>query len=116
MFFGEKLLESGSSELSSFNAIKVNLKALPKAASWTALLSGLLIVFVSTTGPIAILYQAAAAGKLSTELTNSWLFSVFLGSGLFGLFLTLRYGMPIVGSWASTTTRSEEHTSELQSH
>lgn len=104
MFFGEKLLESGSSELSSFNAIKVNLKALPKAASWTALLSGLLIVFVSTTGPIAILYQAAAAGKLSTELTNSWLFSVFLGSGLFGLFLTLRYGMPIVGSWASTTT------------
>ena len=97
-------VESGTTDLPLFKALVHNLRNLPKAASWTALLSGFLVVFVSTTGPIAILYQAAAAGKLPIELTNSWLFAVFLGSGLFGLLLTLRFGIPIVGSWASTTT------------
>ena len=97
-------METGTSELSAVKATLHNLRNLPNAASWTALLSGLLVVFVSTTGPIAILYQAANAANLSDELTNSWLFAVFLGSGLFGLFLTLRFGIPIIGSWASTTT------------
>ena len=102
-------VESGTTDLSLFKALVHNLRNLPKAASWTALLSGFLVVFVSTTGPIAILYQAAAAGKLPIELTNSWLFAVFLGSGLFGLLLTLRFGIPIVGSWASTTTALLDH-------
>jgi benzoate membrane transport protein len=97
-------VESGTTDLPVFKALAHNLRNLPKAASWTALLSGFLVVFVSTTGPIAILYQAAAAAKMPIELTNSWLFAVFLGSGLFGLLLTLRFGIPIIGSWASTTT------------
>jgi benzoate membrane transport protein len=97
-------IEIGSTHLPVLKAISLNLRSLPRAASWTALLSGLLVVFVSTTGPIAILYQATDAAKLSTSLTNSWLFAVFMGSGLFGLLLSLRYGMPIIGSWASTTT------------
>jgi benzoate membrane transport protein len=97
-------IESGTTDLHIARALAHNIRALPKAFSWTALLSGLLVVFVSTTGPIAILYQAAAAGKLPIATTNSWLFAVFLGSGLFGLLLSLRFGIPIVGSWASTTT------------
>ena len=97
-------IESGTTDLPIFKALALNIRKLPQAASWTALLSGFLVVFVSTTGPIAILYQAAAAAKMPIEITNSWLFAVFLGSGLFGLFLTLRFGMPIIGSWASTTT------------
>jgi benzoate membrane transport protein len=97
-------VESGTTEIYVVKAFTENIRGLPKAASWSALISGLLVVFVSTTGPIAILYQAAAAGKLSPQITNSWLFAVFMGSGLFGLLLTLRYGMPIIGSWASTTT------------
>lgn len=96
--------ESGTANLSTMKGIIVNTRNLKEAFSWTALFSGLLVVFVSTTGPIAILYQAAEAGNLSAEITNSWLFAVFLGSGLFGLILSLRFGIPIVGSWASTTT------------
>ena len=53
-------IESGTTDLPLFKAIGHNLRGLPKAASWTALLSGFLVVFVSTTGPIAILYQAAS--------------------------------------------------------
>ena len=67
-------IESGTSHLSSAKAISQNIRNLPKAFTWTALFSGVLIVFVSTTGPIAILYQAAEAGQLTAETTNSWLF------------------------------------------
>jgi len=96
--------ESGTANLSTMKGIIVNTRNLKEAFSWTALFSGLLVVFVSTTGPIAILYQAAEVGNLSAEITNSWLFAVFLGSGLFGLILSLRFGIPIVGAWASKTT------------
>jgi benzoate membrane transport protein len=85
-------------------ALRRNIANLPRSATWSGLFSGLLVVFVSTTGPIAILYQAAQAANLSGELTNSWLFAIFMGSGLFGLLMSLRFGIPIIGSWASTTT------------
>ena len=90
--------------ISLLKDLRKNISQLPAAASWSGLFSGLLVVFVSTTGPIAILYQAAQAANLSVELTNSWLFAIFMGSGLFGLFMSLRFGIPIIGSWASTTT------------
>ena len=96
--------ESGTSNFSVIKAIIYNSKRLPISFTWPALVSGSLVVFISTTGPIAILYQAAAAAKMPVEIINSWLFAVFLGSGLFGLLLSLRFGIPIVGSWASTTT------------
>lgn len=97
-------IESGTENLPVLKAVAFNIRNLWKAASWTGFLSGFLVVFVSTTGPIAILFQATTAAKMPTELINSWLFAVFLGSGLFGLLLTLRFGIPIIGSWASTTT------------
>jgi benzoate membrane transport protein len=91
-------------KISTLRAISKNIANLPKAASWSGFFSGLLVVFVSLTGPIAILYQAVQAADLSVELTNSWLLAIFLGSGLFALLMSLRFGIPIIGSWASTTT------------
>jgi len=90
--------------ISTLRAISKNIANLPKAASWSGFFSGLLVVFVSLTGPIAILYQAVQAANLSVELTNSWLLAIFMGSGLFALLMSLRFGIPIIGSWASTTT------------
>jgi benzoate membrane transport protein len=90
--------------ISTLRAISKNIANLPKAASWSGFFSGLLVVFVSLTGPIAILYQAVQAANLSVEITNSWLLAIFMGSGLFALLMSLRFGIPIIGSWASTTT------------
>ncbi len=90
--------------ISTLTAIRKNIANLPTAASWSGFFSGLLVVFVSLTGPIAILYQAVQAADLSVELTNSWLLAIFMGSGLFALLMSLRFGIPIIGSWASTTT------------
>jgi predicted benzoate:H+ symporter BenE len=58
-------------------SVKTNLLGVPKAFTWSGLLSGMLVVFISVTGPIAILYQAAAAGNLTSETLNSWLFTSF---------------------------------------
>ena len=97
-------IEEGTYNLAWHKAIFHNIKGIPQAFTWSALFSGMLIVFISTTGPIAILFQAANAGQLSDQYTASWLFAVFIGSGVFGLLLSLRYRMPIIGSWASTVT------------
>lgn len=97
-------IEEGTFNFPWHKAIIHNLKGIPAAFTWSGLLSGILIVFISTTGPIAILFQAASAGQLGDSYTISWLFAVFLGSGIFGLLLSLRYRMPIIGSWASTVT------------
>ena len=97
-------LERGTTDLPIFEAVKINLRNLPKSFTWGALLSGFLIVLISTTGPIAILFQAADAGNFTDRQLASWLLTVFIGSGVFGLVLTLRHGMPIIGAWAAATT------------
>jgi len=97
-------LERGTTDLPILEAVKINLKNLPKSFTWGALLSGFLIVLISTTGPIAILFQAAEAGNFTDRQLASWLLTVFIGSGVFGLVLTLRHGMPIIGAWAAATT------------
>ena len=97
-------LERGTTDLPILEAVKINLRNLPKSFTWGALLSGFLIVLISTTGPIAILFQAADAGNFTDQQLASWLLTVFIGSGLFGLVLTLRHGMPIIGAWAAATT------------
>jgi benzoate membrane transport protein len=97
-------LERGTTDLPIFQAISQNIKNLPKSFTWGALLSGFLIVLISTTGPIAILFQAADAGNFTDQQLASWLLTVFIGSGLFGLVLTLRHGMPVIGAWAAATT------------
>lgn len=96
--------ESGTSHLPVLTALKINFLGIRNAASWSALLSGFIVVLISSTGPLAILFQAAKAGNFSPEQTASWLLTIFLGSGLFGLILTMRHGMPIIGAWGSATT------------
>ena len=96
--------ECGSSGLKPWEAFRKNIRGLPRAASWGGLVAGILVVVISSTGPLAILFQAAKVGNFSAAQTSSWLLTIFVGSGIFGLFLSLRHGMPIVGAWASATT------------
>ena len=97
-------LERGTTDLPIFQAISQNLKNLPKSFTWGSLLSGFLIVLISATGPIAILFQAADAGNFTEQQLASWLLTIFIGSGVFGLVLTLRHGIPVIGAWSAATT------------
>jgi len=91
----------GTASLSPLTALWKNLKEFPKALSWSAAMSGILIVLISSTGPVAIMIQAAKAGHFSERQTASWLFACWAGPGLMGLMMSLRFRIPIIAAWST---------------
>ena len=85
-------------------SIYSNFKSFPHDLSFSAAFSGLLIVVVSCTGPVAILLTAAKAGHFTEVQTGSWLWSSWICSGLLGLFLSLWLRIPMIGAWSTPTT------------
>ena len=79
-------------------AVLSNLKSFPKDATLGTLVSGFLVVLVAVTGPIVIQLTAAKNGSFTDAQTSNWIFITWLTSGLFGLFLSLRFRMPMIGS------------------
>jgi benzoate membrane transport protein len=69
--------------------------------SLSAIIAGWLAVFVGFAGPLAIVYQAAELGHLSSEQTVSWIWAISMGSGVAGLWLSLRYKMPVITAWST---------------
>ena len=91
----------GTSSEPIIQSVFHNLRSYFKDLSWSAASTGILVVLVSSTGPAALMLQAAKAGHFSTNQTISWLSICWIGSGVVGLLLTLRYRMPIFGAWSS---------------
>jgi benzoate membrane transport protein len=96
----EKLYE-GTGDIPALKAIWSNLKDFPKSLSLSATVAGILIVLIATFGTGPIVVQAAIAGKLTDAQTASWFFTVLVGSGLYGLYLSLRMRMPLIGAWST---------------
>ncbi|MDT3683652.1 MAG: benzoate/H(+) symporter BenE family transporter [Pseudorhodoplanes sp.] len=63
--------------------------------------AGLISVIVNYGGTFILVFQAAKVAGLSPELTASWVWSVSIGVGLTGLFLSLRYREPIITAWST---------------
>ena len=63
--------------------------------------AGLISVIVNYGGTFILVFQAAKAAGLSPELTASWVWSVSIGVGLSGLFLSWRYREPIITAWST---------------
>ncbi|WGU41518.1 benzoate/H(+) symporter BenE family transporter [Phenylobacterium sp. NIBR 498073] len=63
--------------------------------------AGLISVVVNYGGTFILVFQAAKAAGLSPELTASWVWSVSIGVGLSGLFLSWRYREPIITAWST---------------
>ena len=91
----------GTSSEPIIQSVFRNLRSYFKDLSWSAASTGILVVLVSSTGPAALMLLAAKAGHFSTNQTISWLSICWIGSGVVGLLLTLRYRMPIFGAWSS---------------
>jgi benzoate membrane transport protein len=91
-------LSEGTKNLPPLSAMWRNLLDLPRAMTLGSFISGLLIVVVAATGPIVIMLQAAQAGHFTSAQTATWICSSWATSGLFGLYLSLRYRMPMIGS------------------
>jgi len=83
---------------SGLSAVFSNLKSFPRDSSLGTLISGFLVVLVAVTGPIVIQLTAAKNGSFTDAQTSNWIFITWFTSGLFGLFLSLRFRMPMIGS------------------
>jgi benzoate membrane transport protein len=94
----EEDLYLGTGQLSSLKAIAKNLRDFPRAFTFSALISGFLVVLVAATGPIVIMLQAAKAGNFTAAQTATWICSSWVMSGVLGLYLSLRYRAPMIGS------------------
>lgn len=58
-------------------------------------------MIVNYGGTFILVFQAAKIAGLSPELTASWVWSISIGVGLTGLFLSLRYREPIITAWST---------------
>jgi benzoate membrane transport protein len=94
-------LYRGTADLPWHRAIATNLARFPKASSFSAAFAGFLIVLVSSTGPSVLLLQAAKVGHFTNAQTLSWLALCWLGSAGYAIFLSLRFGIPMIGAWSS---------------
>ncbi|GAB1380697.1 benzoate/H(+) symporter BenE family transporter [Pararhodobacter aggregans] len=65
------------------------------------IVAGLISVIVNYGGTFILVFQAARVAGLGAELTASWVWSVSIGVGLTGLFLSWRYREPIITAWST---------------
>ncbi len=69
--------------------------------SVSAIVSGLIAVLISYAGPLLIVFQAASAAQLSSAQLSSWIWAISIGSGVTGIFLSLRYKAPVITAWST---------------
>jgi benzoate membrane transport protein len=76
----------------------------PHALPLTAIVAGFLAVLVSFAGPLAIFYQAAQAARVDAAMFASWVWGISVGAGVAGIFLSIRYRVPVITAWSAPGT------------
>ncbi|MDY7530775.1 benzoate/H(+) symporter BenE family transporter [Pseudomonas sp. Bout1] len=64
-------------------------------------ISALISVIVNYAGTFVLVFQAAQLAQLSAAQTASWVWSVSIGVGVTGAWLSYRYREPIVTAWST---------------
>ena len=65
------------------------------------IVAGLISVIVNYGGTFILIFQAAKVAGLSPELTASWVWSVSIGVGITGLFLSWVTREPVITAWST---------------
>ena len=65
------------------------------------IVAALISVIVNYGGTFILVFQGAKAAVLSPEQTASWIWSVSVGVGLTGAWLSFRYREPIITAWST---------------
>lgn len=65
------------------------------------IVAGLVSVIVNYGGTFILIFQAANTAGLSPELTASWVWSISIGVGVTGIWLSFRYREPIITAWST---------------
>ena len=85
--------------MKSKNGILAGLKSLPKYLNSTTISSGI-IAGIFGWATALILYANGTSCGWSTEETISWIFACWVFGPVIGLFLSLKYHLPIPGAWS----------------
>ncbi|MEK3912964.1 benzoate/H(+) symporter BenE family transporter [Paenibacillus sp. FSL H7-0331] len=64
-------------------------------------LAALISVIVNYGGTFILVFQAAKVAGLSPEMTASWIWSISIGVGVTGIWLSYRYREPIITAWST---------------
>lgn len=64
-------------------------------------ISALISVIVNYAGTFVLVFQAAHLAQLSAAQTASWVWSVSIGVGVTGAWLSYRYREPIITAWST---------------
>lgn len=65
------------------------------------IVAALISVIVNYGGTFILVFQGAKAAGLSPEQTASWIWSISIGVGLTGAWLSYRYREPIITAWST---------------
>ena len=82
--------------LSTSSLSSVRLRDLPHPV-----VAGLISVIVNYGGTFILVFQAAKVAGLSPELTASWVWSISIGVGVTGIFLSWIAREPIITAWST---------------
>ncbi|KOR89574.1 benzoate/H(+) symporter BenE family transporter [Paenibacillus solani] len=64
-------------------------------------IAALISVIVNYGGTFILVFQAAKVAGLSPEMTASWIWSISIGVGITGIWLSYRYREPIITAWST---------------
>ena len=64
-------------------------------------IAALISVIVNYGGTFILVFQAAKVARLSPEMTASWIWSISIGVGITGIWLSYRYREPIITAWST---------------
>lgn len=64
-------------------------------------IAALISVIVNYGGTFILVFQAAKVAGLSPEMTASWIWSISIGVGVTGIWLSYRYKEPIITAWST---------------
>lgn len=64
-------------------------------------IAALISVIVNYGGTFILVFQAAKVAGLSPEMTASWIWSISIGVGVTGVWLSFRYREPIITAWST---------------
>ena len=75
-------------------------------ADWSvsATVAGFLAVLISYSGPLIIFFQAAQKAQVAPEMMISWIWGISIGAAASGIFLSIKYKVPVITAWSAPGT------------
>lgn len=79
-------------------------KTLKEDWSISATVAGFLAVLISYSGPLVIFFQAAQQAQVSNAMMISWIWGISIGAAVAGIFLSIKYKVPVITAWSAPGT------------